>query len=234
MPAYNEQDVIGATLTALTDYLDASGFRYEIIVVNDGSEDRTEDVLREVEAIRSRVRHINNHGPGGYGHAIRKGLEVYEGDAVVVVTADGSDSPKNVGDYFRKISEGYDCVFGSRFAPGAKVRGYPPVKLLANRIANQVIALLVGHAYKDFTNGFKCYRRYVVDDMQPLIGGQFNITIEMAVKAVTGGWKYAVVPTDWTQRSAGISSFRLLRLAKPYALTLLYCLIRNYLRNVAR
>ena len=234
MPAYNEEDVIEATLVELSEHLDACAFDYEIVVVDDGSQDGTGRVVRAVAARLPRVRLVENEGPGGYGFAIRKGLDVYKGDAMVIVTSDGADSPKDVAAYFRKIEEGYDCAFGSRFAPGATVEGYPRLKLMINRVANRLLALALGQDYADYTNGFKCYRRHVVDDMQPLVTGQFNITIELALKAVLGGWRYAVVPNDWKQRDAGQSSFNVFRLAKPYAMTALYCFSRRYLESVRR
>jgi len=234
MPAYNEEGVIEQTLLELTAYLDNCSFQYEIIVVNDGSTDQTETLLKKVELDHHVVRHVNNEGDHGYGYAIRKGLEVYQGGAVVIVTSDGSDSPKDIAAYFTKIQEGYDCAFGSRFLPGSKVTNYPKFKLLINRIANHFLSLILRSEYKDFTNGFKCYRRHVVDAMQPLVTGQFNITIELAVSATLEGWNYAVVPTDWTQRDAGDSSFYMGKLLMPYALTLIYCLTRHYLKNTRR
>jgi dolichol-phosphate mannosyltransferase len=234
MPAYNEDDVIEQTLLELISHLNNCDFQYEIIVINDGSTDQTEAILTKIEVSHDVVSHINNDGPGGYGHAIRKGLEVYRGDAVVIVTSDGSDAPKDIASYFEKIQEGYECAFGSRFMPGTKVSGYPKFKLLINRIANRLLSWLLHSNYNDFTNGFKCYRRHVIDDIQPLITGQFNITIELSVSATLGGWNYAIVPTDWTQRDAGDSSFHMNKLLKPYALTLIYCLTRNYLKNTKR
>lgn len=229
MPAFNEQDVVEKTVCDLSNHLSASGFSYEIVVVNDGSKDATEEILQRLERDIDSVRYVNNAPPGGYGFAIRKGLECYKGDAAVIVTADGSDAPKDVEAYFDKIIEGFDCAFGSRFVPGATVEGYPRFKLFMNRVTNQILALLLRQDYKDFTNGFKCYRRPVIDSMQPLIAGQFNITVELALKAILGGWSYAVIPTDWKQRDAGESSFKIYRLIKPYATTVLYCMSRNYL-----
>ena len=234
MPAYNEEGVIEQTLLELTSYLDGCDFRYEIVVVNDGSTDQTESILNEIESTHNVVRHVNNEGKHGYGYAIRKGLEVYKGGAVVIVTSDGSDAPKDIAAYFAKIQEGYDCAFGSRFLPGTKVTNYPKFKLLINRIANYFLALILRSKYKDFTNGFKCYRRHVIDAMQPMVAGQFNITIELAVSATLAGWSFAVVPTDWTQRDAGDSSFYMGKLLKPYFLTLIYCLTRSYLCNTRR
>ena len=234
MPAYNEEDVVDATLQALGDQLNADGFSYEIIVVNDHSADNTAEIIDAAARRNAHIKRIDNEGPGGYGNAIRCGLAHYQGDAAVIVTADGSDAPKDVAAYFRKIEEGFDCAFGSRFGPGATVTDYPRFKLFMNRVANRLIGMILKSKYNDFTNGFKCYRRCVIDDMQPLLAGQFNITIELVVKAVLGGWRYAVVPTDWTQRDAGESSFKLFKLMKPYAATFLYCLTADYIKKVKR
>ena len=231
MPAYNEEAVIERTITELVQELDRQAIDYEIIAVNDGSKDATFSLLQALAANTPRLRYITNAGPNGYGYAIRAGLELYRGDAMVVVTADGSDSPRDVVAYFRAIEKGADCAFGSRFAKGAKVSGYPPFKLFVNRFANACVARLLGTRYDDYTNGFKCYRRCVVDSMLPIVSGQFNITIELSVKAIQGGWTYDVCPTDWTERKAGASSFKLFRLIVPYAATLIYCLTLNYLRD---
>jgi dolichol-phosphate mannosyltransferase len=235
MPAYNEEDVIEETLLELIEYLDHNtDFNYEVVVVNDGSSDQTESILHRLAEQYPPLRPVNNLGDHGYGYAIRKGLDEYHGDAVVIVTSDGADAPRDVAAYFAKINEGYHCAFGSRFAPGARVTNYPKFKLLINRFANRFLALLLRSPYNDFTNGFKCYRREVIDSIQPMVAGQFNITIELAVSAVLGKWSFAVVPNDWAQRVGGESSFHLGKLFKPYLLTLIYCMTRNYLRNSKR
>ncbi|NWG45407.1 MAG: glycosyltransferase family 2 protein [Alphaproteobacteria bacterium] len=234
MPAYNEEAVIGKTLRDLSDHLEAEGFRYEILAVDDGSADRTGEIVTALAAERPAIRLVRNPGPGGYGFAIRRGLDVYRGDAVVIVTADGADAPKDVAAYFRAIEAGHDCAFGSRFSGGAKVSGYPPLKLVMNRLANAFLSLVLRRRYDDFTNGFKCYRREVIEAMRPFVAGQFNITIELAAKAILGGWRYVVIPNDWTEREAGTSNFRVLRLIKPYFMTLIYCLSEDYLKKVRR
>lgn len=234
MPAYNEEAVVERTIRDLSAELDARGFDYEIITVNDNSKDGTWSVLERLAKELPRLRPVTNAGPNGYGYAIRKGLETYRGDAVVIVTADGSDAPKDVAAYFDAINEGFDCAFGSRFAPGAKVTGYPPFKLFVNRMANALVGMILKSGYDDYTNGFKCYRRTVMDAMQPIVSGQFNITVELAVKAILGGYSYKVVPTDWTQREAGASSFKLFKLIGPYFASLTYCLALNSLRKSKR
>lgn len=235
MPAYNEADVIAATVEELCGHLDGTGLSYELIIVDDASRDATPQIIADLAATYPAIRPFRNDGPNGYGYAIRYGLGEYRGDAVVVVTSDGSDAPKDVETYFRKIAEGFDCVFGDRFGGQSVVTNYPPVKKVINRISNRVLGWIVGgDGYRDFTNGFKCYRREVIEEMSPLITGQFNITIEMSLKAVLAGRRFAVVPTDWRQRDAGQSSFRVLNQFRPYLATLVYCLCRQYLMHIKR
>lgn len=229
VPAYNEEAVIEATLRALIGHLDQQDFPYEILVVNDKSRDGTEAAVQALEQTAPRLRHITNPGPHGYGCAVRCGLRAFLGDAVVVAMADGSDSPEDVVAYFRKIEAGYDCAFGMRFGPGATVEGYPRFKRLANRAGNRLIAWLTGSDYMDFTNGFKCFRRDTIARMEPLVGAQFNLTVEMSIKAVLSGARYAVVPNNWIQRSGGVSKFNLISLGGLYLLTIAYCLIQHRL-----
>jgi dolichol-phosphate mannosyltransferase len=232
IPAYNEAAVIEDTLRALVATLSRQPFGWEILVVNDASRDRTEEVLLALEQTEPRLRHTNNQGRHGYGHAVRCGLADFRGDAVIVAMADGSDAPDDLVQYAIKLQEGYQCAFGMRFGPNSDVRGYPAIKRVANRLGNRLIAWLVGQSYTDFTNGFKGFRRHVVEHlMQPLVCGEFNLTIEMSLKAVLGGATFAVVPNSWVQRSAGESKFRLLSLSWLYLMTIVYCLIDARLKR---
>ena len=229
MPAYNEAAVIADTVRALAAELDRHDFAYEILVINDASRDATEAVLIEQEKSLPHLRHLTNPGPHGYGCAVRHGLAHFRGDAVVIAMADGSDAPTDVVKYLRAIEQGNDCAFGMRFAPGTQVEGYPPFKRLVNRAGNRLIARLVGSDYTDFTNGFKCFRREVIERMQPLIGAQFNLTIEMSMKAVLSGARFAVVPNSWVQRAGGVSKFRLVQAGGLYLATIAYCLLQHRL-----
>jgi hypothetical protein len=85
---------------------------------------------------------INNSPPNGFGFAVRTGLVAVRGDAVAIVTANASESPDDLVAYHKKLQEGYECVFGSRFVSGARVVDYPWPKLILNRIANFLIPIL--------------------------------------------------------------------------------------------
>jgi hypothetical protein len=106
--------------------------------------------------------------PRGFGRAVRSGLEAARGDTVVVCMADSSDDPADVLRYHRKLEEGYDCVFGSRFVKGSRVVHYPRGKLIANRIVNKCIQVLFRCPYNDLTNAFKAYRREVTSRLETL------------------------------------------------------------------
>jgi len=115
IPAYNEEDCIESTTHLISERLEEDKIDYEILVVNDNSKDNTEAVLQKINQDNPRIRYINNYYPNGFGFAVRCGLENFSGDAVAVVMADNSDSPDNMVDYYYKLQEGYDCVFGSKF-----------------------------------------------------------------------------------------------------------------------
>jgi dolichol-phosphate mannosyltransferase len=163
IPAYNEEDGITNTVQAIVQTLDKKGINYEILVVNDNSRDQTEEILQQLSKHNSKLRYINNYYPNGFGFAVKCGLENFSGDAVAIVMADSSDSPENIADYYYKLTEGWDCVFGSRFIKGGRVIDYPAHKLIVNRLANTFIQVLFGLQFNDTTNAFKAYRREVID-----------------------------------------------------------------------
>jgi dolichol-phosphate mannosyltransferase len=228
MPAHNEEDSTAKVVGSLIQTLTAEEIDHEVLVVNDNSTDETEAVLQDLQRLYPTLRYINNEPPHGFGLAIRKGLEHFSGDAVAIVMGDGSDNPKDVVQCFRKLNEGYECIFGSRFIKGGRVTNYPPHKLLLNRLGNYLIRVLFNLDYNDVTNGFKLYTREVIEACQPLISKHFNINIELPLKAIAQGYKYAVVPISYTDRTAGISKFKIKEISIPYLLTLVYIYLERY------
>jgi dolichol-phosphate mannosyltransferase len=222
MPAQNEEGSVGATVEGVATALDREGIDYELIVVNDDSTDSTEAVVAAIGERNPRVRVHRSHNERGFGNAIRAGLDVFEGDAVAIVMADASDDPEDLVRYHRLLEEGYDCAFGSRFVPGAKVYDYPRLKYVVNRLANQFIRVLFRHRYNDTTNAFKAYRREVVETIQPLLSKHFNLTVEMPLKAIVRGHSYAVVPTSWTNRTSGEAKLAMKEMGSRYLFITLY------------
>jgi dolichol-phosphate mannosyltransferase len=229
IPAHNEAEVVEPTLRGLIGQLGPEEIDYEILVVDDASSDGTADVVASVSTEEPRVRCVRNEGPHGFGFAVRKGLEAFQGDAVVIVMADGSDDPRDVVLYYRVLEAGYDCAFGSRFMPGAEVHDYPRIKLTINRIVNAGIRMLFRHGYNDTTNAFKAYRREVIENLRPLLSHHFNLTVELPLKAITRGFSYAIVPTSWTNRAAGKSKLQLNEMGSRYLFIVLYVFLEYHL-----
>ena len=111
--------------------------------------------------------------------------------------ADLSDDPEDVVTYYRKILEGYDCVFGSRFIKGSKVKHYPKLKLVVNRIVNRCIQVMFWTRFNDLTNAFKAYRTEVIRDCGPYQASHFNLTLEMSLGALIRNYNIVQVPNSW-------------------------------------
>jgi dolichol-phosphate mannosyltransferase len=229
IPAKNEAESIAGTVAGLVDALEGAAIDYEVIVVDDASTDTTRAAVEAIGASNPRVRCHPSHNPPGFGFAVRAGFDVFTGDAVAVVMADGSDSPADVVRYHQVLEDGHDCAFGSRFVSGARVIDYPRSKLIMNRIVNIGIRMLFRHGYNDTTNAFKAYRREVIETMQPLLSNQFNLTVELPLKAIARGHDFEVVPISWTNRAAGKSKLSLQEMGSRYLFIVLYVLLERHL-----
>jgi dolichol-phosphate mannosyltransferase len=229
IPAHNEAESIAETVQSTAAELGQAEIDYEILVIDDASGDRTADVVSEIVAENPNVRCVRSHMPPGFGHAVRAGLELYSGDAVAIMMADMSDSPRDLVLYYRVLEQGYDCAFGTRFGRGGSVQDYPRPKLILNRVVNAAIRILFQHGYNDTTNAFKAYRRHVVDQLQPLLSNHFNLTVELPLKAITRGYSFAVVPVSWTNRRHGESKLSLQEMGSRYLFIILYVWLEHHL-----
>lgn len=229
IPAHNEEGCIEETVRAFHEELKKEKISHELLVINDGSTDKTEHVLKRLEKHIPQLKHINNKKPNGFGFAVRKGLDHFKGEYVAIVMADLSDSPKDLVKYYRKVIEGYDCVFGSRFKKGAKVIDYPIHKLILNRVTNNIIKMLFLIKYNDVTNAFKLYSKDTIEGLRPFLSQHFNLTVELPLKAIVRGYSYSVVPTNWTNRKSGVSKLKIKEMGGRYFFIILYCFLEKQL-----
>ena len=156
--------------------------------------DSTAERVLEFSQQDPNIRLVNRTALNGFGRAVRTGLEHITGDVIVIYMADSSDHPVDVIRYYRKIEEGYDCVFGSRFIGGSQVVEYPRLKLIMNRIVNKSLQWFFLCPFNDLTNAFKAYRTSVVRDCGPYRASHFNITIEMSLSALIRDYNIAQIP----------------------------------------
>ena len=228
IPARDEEGCIASTVEHLHLELDLRGVPHEIIVVDDGSGDRTWEILQRESQKIPELRPLKSPGPHGFGRAITRGLDAMRGDAVVIMMADESDDCRDVVRYWEKLKEGHDCVFGSRFARGGGVIDYPPIKLFVNRVANLFVRMMFRHGLNDTTNAFKAYRRTVIEGIRPILSPHFNITVELPLKAIVRGYNYAVIPITWRNRRHGVAKLKINEMGSRYLFICLYVWFEKY------
>jgi dolichol-phosphate mannosyltransferase len=228
IPARNEEGCIRSTVEHLELELRLNRVPHEIVVVDDGSTDRTWEILAETRQSIAALNPLQTPGPHGFGRAIIHGIDHMRGDALVIMMADESDDCRDVVRYWKLLNEGYDAVFGSRFMKGGGVIDYPPFKLVMNRLFNRFIRFLFHVKLNDTTNAFKAYRRTAVEGCRPLLAPHFNLTVELPLKIIVRGYSWTVIPITWRNRRSGEAKLKLKEMGSRYLFICLYVWLEKY------
>ncbi len=228
IPARDEEESLPPTLQAIYECFSRENVPHEIIVVDDGSSDRTWSVLEELKASIPTLAPIRNPGPHGFGRAIIFGLDHMKGDACVIMMADASDDPEDAVKYWNILNEGYECAFGSRFVKGGQVIDYPRVKLFVNRLANFFVRIGFNIPLNDTTNAFKAYRRTVIEGCRPFLAPHFNLTVEIPLKAIVRGFRWKVMPISWRNRKFGEAKLKIKEMGSRYFFICAYVWLEKY------
>jgi dolichol-phosphate mannosyltransferase len=228
IPVRDEEGCAAAAIEHLHVELRLHNIPHEIVVVDDGSTDKTWKILREVAKRVPTLVCVQNKGPHGFGRAVVCGFDQSKGDAIVVMMGDESDDCRDVVCYWNALNEGYDCVFGSRFIKGGGVIDYPRPKLILNRMANLFIKALFGIKLNDTTNAFKAYRREVIEGCRPFLSPHFNLTVEIPLKAIVRGFTWKVIPITWRNRRTGLAKLKIKEMGSRYIFICLYVWLEKY------
>ena len=222
IPAMNEGGSIGPVLVDYATDLRAMHIPFEIVVVNDVGQDNTEDVLQALLPSIPELRAFSRRGGKGYGSAVAAGIDFSRGAYVVISSADACNSSADIAQYYHALDAGHDAVFGSRFVDGGSATDYPPVKMFVNRVANFGLQCIFGFQFNDYTDGFKGYRRDLLEQSKPFFSTKFNITIELSLKAMLLTANITQVPTHWQGRLWGASKLSILKVLRFYLATLFF------------
>jgi dolichol-phosphate mannosyltransferase len=228
IPARNEAENLEKCITEISKSLVNSSINHQILVIDDGSTDDTAKVMNKLHQLFPKVENIKNNGPNGFGRAVVLGLDKFAGDAVAIMMADCSDSPKDLIKYWNTLQKGYDAVFGSRFIAGSKLYKYPFGKRILNRIVNILISYAFKIKFNDTTNAFKIYRRQVIEGCRPFISPHFNLTVEIPLKTIIRGYSWTAIPISWKNRTTGIAKLKLKEMGSRYFFIIAYLWLEKY------
>lgn len=230
IPCHNEDMNVAPLVTRILELY--GDYVREIILVNDGSTDRTAEVIGELSARDRRVKCLTRTPPNGVGLAIRDGLVAATGKYIFTLDCDFQHLLPEFRDLFDGIAEGYDVVIGSRFSRHSVLLGYPFLKILANRAFHGLTVLLFARRIRDATNNLKIMRREVARNLLLRQPG-FAVNAETGLQPILLGYKVKQVPISWIGRSSemGASSFRLVRAGGGYGSVLLGLWLKQYLRT---
>jgi glycosyltransferase involved in cell wall biosynthesis len=212
IPALNEQDSIGSTIQRCLDAREricrVGGVKaIDVIVVSDGSTDRTTDIAREFAVREKTVTVIAFERNRGYGAAIKEGFASATGELVAFLDADGTCDPEDFGELCRALREEQAVVaLGSRMQPGSQM---PRLRRIGNSIYALLLGSLSGRVVTDTASGMRVLRRDALPTLYPLPDG-LHFTPAMSARAVMSDQRIVEIPIAYSER-IGKSKLHMLR-----------------------
>mgnify|MGYP001601970009 CR=1 FL=1 len=212
--AYNEENRLPRTLERYFRYLKMFPITYEIIIVDDGSRDRTKAVVEDMAKMHPGLRFLSHFPNRGRGTSIREGVLATQGEVILETDADGSVDDEAIGrflEYFKNHPE-IDAIFGSRELPDSKIAKRQPrlrVFLGHGFIFLAKILFRLWHT-SDFTLGFKMFRKDTAGDIfSHQFDDHFLAEAEIVFVLHRRGWRVAELPVTWSDnRDSRVRPFR--------------------------
>lgn len=232
IPCHNEEMNIVPLTEAILRYY--GPYVHEIVIVNDGSTDRTAEVAQALAARESRIKLVNRKPPNGVGRALRDGYAAATGSYVLSTDCDFVEILPEFRDLFDAVAAGHEGAIGSRFSHESLLINYPFVKILCNRGFHLLANLLLRRRFRDVSNNLKLYRREILNELDIRQPG-FAANAEIGLKPLLAGRDLVEVPISWINRTIemGSSSFRIPKVATGYLAALLRIIRDKWFRRRA-
>jgi len=194
IPAYNEERALDSVLKTLLTIMDRSKMTYEIIVVDDGSQDSTAQVAEQYEKVRV-LRHRSNRG---YGAALKTGIRHARYDLICITDADGTYPIKRIPDLVNHLAKDEcDMIIGAR--TGEEVR-IPLVRRPAKWVIRQLANFVAGEPIPDLNSGLRVFRRQVALRLFNLLPNRFSFTTTITLAMLTNGYIVDYTPINYYAR----------------------------------
>jgi glycosyltransferase involved in cell wall biosynthesis len=219
VPCYNEQAILPINLTTIINYLDSKShkYRWEIIIINDGSKDKTGEIADEFANQRHEIKVIHHPVNLNLGHALQTGFRHSKGDIIVVLDVDLSYSVEYIEEMVDKLLEAAaDIVIASPYMKGGKVTAVPFSRRVLSRWVNRFMRMAAQDKYYTFTGMVRAYRRTFIRTLN-LKTKDYEVNPEIMYKAMILRARIVEIPAhlDWTEQNKFIgerkSSLRVLR-----------------------
>lgn len=205
LSAYNEEGSLAVLHEELLTECAKLKLNYEILIVDDGSNDMTFEIAKKLAKSSKQTRVVKLRGNWGKATALRTGFRLAKGEIIATLDADLQDNPADLGKFLEKLSAGYDLVVGWK-----KVRHDPVSKLISTRLFNYAVQKFTGLSIHDVNCGFKVFKKNVATTI-PVYGDLFRLFPVIAHKQ---NFKVGEVTVNHRKRKFGKSKFGLERSLK--------------------
>lgn len=193
IPAYNEEALIVSTLDCLQSYFSRRPESFEILVVDDGSRDKTVELVRQLQKNRDNLRLLVNPQNRGKGFSIQRGVLESRGQIIIFTDADLPYELDAVDGFLQALRKNCDLAIGSRVLPGAEVRGVPLLRYVAGQIFSWMVQAVLFQGLPDTQCGFKSFRAEAAREIfRRLTIGGFGFDVEMLF--IARKRRYAIQP----------------------------------------
>ncbi|MFN8396933.1 MAG: glycosyltransferase family 2 protein [Bacteroidia bacterium] len=224
VPLYNEDESLPELESEIRQVMEANGYDYEIIMINDGSTDRSWEVLNEIRARNPRVKGVRFQRNYGKSAALHVGFQKAQGDVVITMDADLQDRPQHIPEFYRMVKEeGYDVVSGWK-----QKRKDPITKTIPTKLYNAVNRWVNGVTLHDMNCGFKSYKKQVVKSIE--VYGEMHRYIPVIAKAA-GFRKIGELRVEHIARKYGVTKFGINRFLNGFLDLLTITFISKYMKR---
>lgn len=208
IPMFNEQEVIEGTIKLIVAELDSLHLNWELILVNDGSTDKTLDICRCASQEDERIQIISYSPNRGRGSALRVGFQTAQGEKIITIDADLTYSADHISRIWRELEKKQaDIIIGSPYMKGGKTVNVPFKRLLISRLGNFFLGYTFPGRIKTITCVLRGYNREVIDSLE-LESDNKEIHLEIISKAISVGYRIKEIPAILVGRTKGKSKFK--------------------------